>query len=224
MSAPELQAEAYSSTDALLSPPRRAARYVAAKRVVDVSGSAVLLLCALPVIGLAALAIRLESPGPVFFSQLRCGRDARRFRLWKLRTMTVDAEARRDSLLHLNEMDGPVFKIRRDPRVTRVGRLLRRWSLDELPQLWNVLRGDMSLVGPRPPLPQEVIHYTPRERQRLCVPPGLTGTWQVSGRNELCFEEWVRLDLEYVERASLALDLQILAKTLPAVLSGRGAL
>ena len=193
------------------------------KRALDVLGALSLLICSAPVLALAGLAIRLDSSGPVLFSQLRCGRDGRRFRLWKLRTMTTDAEARKRALLHLNEMDGPVFKIRRDPRVTRVGRVLRRFSLDEIPQLWNVLRGDMSLVGPRPPLPDEVIQYGPRERLRLSVPPGLTGLWQVSGRSELRFEEWMRLDLEYVERASLALDVRILARTVPAVLRGRGA-
>jgi lipopolysaccharide/colanic/teichoic acid biosynthesis glycosyltransferase len=215
---------AWSEAPLALGPARRAASYEIAKRLLDIVASAALLLLSLPVLLLAMLAIRIDSPGAVLFSQLRCGRDARRFRLWKLRTMTADAESRKPGLLHLNEMDGPLFKMRCDPRVTRVGRVLRRWSLDELPQLWNVLRGEMSLVGPRPPLPQEVIHYTPRERRRLSVTPGITGAWQVSGRSELDYEEWVRLDLDYVERASLSLDLRILARTLPAVLGGRGAL
>ena len=202
---------------------QRARHYPPAKRGLDLAGGLLLLLLGLPLLALAGVAIRLDSRGPALFSQLRCGRDGRRFRLYKLRTMTRDAEARQDAILHLNQMDGPVFKIRRDPRVTRVGRVLRRWSLDELPQLWNVVRGDMSLVGPRPPLPREVVHYTPREHARLTVPPGLTGLWQVSGRNELPFEEWIRLDLHYVENATLSLDLRILAETLGAVLRGRGA-
>ena len=193
------------------------------KRVLDVAGAACLLMCSAPLLALAALAIRLDSPGPVLFSQLRCGKGGRRFRFYKLRTMTVEAESLKPALLHLNEMDGPIFKIRRDPRVTRVGRVLRRWSLDEIPQLWNVLRGEMSLVGPRPALPEEVVQYGPRERGRLDVLPGLTGPWQVSGRNELRFEEAVRLDLQYVENASVAHDLRILARTVSAVLEGRGA-
>jgi lipopolysaccharide/colanic/teichoic acid biosynthesis glycosyltransferase len=225
MTAPQLSREARQLPGEVLPfcLTKRKRRYEVCKRALDLAGSALLLATSLPVLLLAALAIRLESEGPVFFGQLRCGRGGRRFRMWKLRTMTHDAEARKHGLLHLNEMDGPVFKIRRDPRVTRVGRLLRRYSVDEIPQLWNVLRGEMSLVGPRPPLPEEVIQYSPRERRRLAVRPGLTGLWQVSGRSELCFDEWMRLDLEYVGRASLALDLRILARTIPAVLRARGA-
>jgi lipopolysaccharide/colanic/teichoic acid biosynthesis glycosyltransferase len=201
----------------------RARHYAPAKRGLDLAGALLLLLLGFPILVLAAVAIRLDSRGPVLFSQLRCGRDARRFRLYKLRTMTQDAEARQDAIRHLNEMDGPAFKIRLDPRVTRVGQVLRRWSLDELPQLWNVVLGDMSLVGPRPPLPREVVQYTLRERARFAVPPGLTGLWQVSGRNELPFADWMRLDLHYVENATLSLDFQILAETVGAVLRGRGA-
>jgi lipopolysaccharide/colanic/teichoic acid biosynthesis glycosyltransferase len=225
MTAPQLSREAPQPPgEVLFAWPRRRSRgYAATKRAVDVAGSALLLTSCLPVLLLAALAIRLESKGPVLFGQMRCGRGGRRFRMWKLRTMTHDAEARKQALLHLNEMDGPVFKMRRDPRVTRVGGVLRRLSIDEIPQLWNVLRGEMSLVGPRPPLPEEAMRYSPSQRRRLAVTPGLTGLWQVSGRNELSFEEWVRLDLEYVAQASLALDLRILARTVPAVLRGRGA-
>jgi len=141
----------------------------------------------------------------------------------KLRTMFVDAEARKADLLELNEMDGPVFKIANDPRITPVGRFLRRFSIDELPQLWNVLRGDMSLVGPRPPLPSEVSQYRNRDRRRLSMRPGLTCLWQVGGRNEIGFEDWVRLDLEYIDRWSLGSDLRILARTPSAVFRAKGA-
>jgi lipopolysaccharide/colanic/teichoic acid biosynthesis glycosyltransferase len=159
----------------------------------------------------------------VLFRQTRCGLNGRRFEIVKLRTMCANAEQRLDEILHLNEMDGPVFKVKDDPRVTRVGRLLRRYSLDEIPQLWNVLRGDMSLVGPRPPLPHEVSQYESAERRRLSMRPGLTCLWQVSGRNDIGFEEWVRLDLEYIDGWSLYQDFKILVRTVPAVLFGTGA-
>jgi exopolysaccharide biosynthesis polyprenyl glycosylphosphotransferase len=193
------------------------------KRVMDVLGSAALLAVASPVLALSALAIRMTSPGPIFFRQERCGLNGRRFDILKLRTMVPDAEARLLDLLPMNEMDGPVFKLRGDPRITPVGRFLRRYSLDELPQLWNVLRGDMSLVGPRPPIPHEVSQYETAERRRLSMRPGLTCIWQVSGRNEIGFDDWVRLDLEYIDGWCLTLDLKILARTLPAVLNGSGA-
>jgi len=194
-----------------------------AKRVIDLVGSGLILLATAPVVAAAAVAIRLDSRGPVFFRQDRCGRDGRRFSMWKLRTMVVDAEKRRSELLDRNFMDGPVFKVAGDPRVTRVGRFLRRYSVDELPQLWNVLRGDMSLVGPRPPLPCEVEQYGSFERKRLSVRPGLTCEWQVSGRNQIGFEEWVRLDVDYIENWSLSRDVSLLVRTIPAVLRGDGA-
>jgi lipopolysaccharide/colanic/teichoic acid biosynthesis glycosyltransferase len=168
-------------------------------------------------------AIRLSSQGGVLFRQTRCGLYGRRFTLYKFRTMVEGAEDRLAELQHLNEMDGPVFKSRRDPRVTRLGRLLRKFSLDELPQLWNVLRGDMSLVGPRPPIPEEVARYERWQRRRLSMKPGLTCLWQVNGRNELDFRSWIDLDLQYIDSWSLGLDLRILLKTIPVVLSGRGA-
>jgi exopolysaccharide biosynthesis polyprenyl glycosylphosphotransferase len=196
---------------------------LAIKRIMDLVGALAMLAAAAPVIGLAALAIRWTSPGPALFRQLRSGLNGRRFEMLKLRTMYEDAETRRAELLSLNEMDGPVFKIDDDPRVTPIGRVLRRWSLDELPQLLNVLRGDMSLVGPRPPLPSEVDQYATSERRRLSMRPGLTCLWQVSGRNTIGFEEWVKLDLEYIDTWSFSKDLAIMLKTIPAVLRGTGA-
>ena len=196
---------------------------LAIKRLIDILGSAAALVLTGPLLALAALAIRLDSEGPVFFRQVRCGLNGRRFEMLKLRTMCADAESRKVELLHLNEMDGPVFKIHDDPRVTRVGRFLRRWSLDELPQLWNVLRGDMSLVGPRPPTPDEVAKYEPTERRRLSMRPGITCLWQVSGRNQIGFSEWMKLDLLYIDSWSLLNDLRLLLRTLPAVLLRRGA-
>ncbi|MFL6057167.1 MAG: sugar transferase [Actinoallomurus sp.] len=176
-----------------------------------------------PLLAAVAIAIRLESPGRALFRQVRVGRDGREFTVLKFRTMVVDAERRKAELLTLNDHDGVLFKIRNDPRVTRIGAWLRRYSLDELPQLFNVVWGDMSLVGPRPPLPDEVAKYGDDVRRRLVVRPGMTGLWQVSGRADLTWEESVRLDLRYVENWSLTLDLQILWKTWAAVLHGSGA-
>lgn len=193
------------------------------KRVLDVAVAALLLLIGLPIAGLIALLIKLTYGGKVLFRQTRCGLNGRSFTLYKFRTMVEGAEERRRELLHLNEMKGPVFKLRSDPRVTRLGRLLRRFSLDELPQFWNVLRGDMSLVGPRPPIPEEVAQYQRWQRRRLAMKPGLTCLWQVSGRNELDFDRWMQLDLEYIDSWTPMLDLKILLKTIPAVLSGKGA-
>jgi exopolysaccharide biosynthesis polyprenyl glycosylphosphotransferase len=189
----------------------------------DVVMSLALLVLLLPLMLLVALAIRLDSPGAALLKQKRIGRDRVPFDCYKFRSMCVDAEAQRKALAHRNEMTGPVFKIRSDPRVTRVGRVLRKYSLDELPQLINVLKGEMSLVGPRPPLPEEVERYEPRHMKRLEVKPGLTCIWQVSGRNEICFERWVELDIEYIEHRSLWLDLVILVRTVPAVITARGA-
>jgi exopolysaccharide biosynthesis polyprenyl glycosylphosphotransferase len=196
---------------------------LAAKRSVDLLVASVLLaLGALPGLVIAAL-IKLETRGPVLFVQERIGLHGRRFRMLKFRSMVAGAERHRDELHHRNEMNGPVFKVRSDPRITAVGALLRRTSLDELPQLLNVLRGDMALVGPRPPLPEEVAHYQRWQRRRLSMKPGITCLWQVSGRNQVDFEEWMRLDLRYIDSWSLWLDLKILLRTIPAVLSGRGA-
>jgi exopolysaccharide biosynthesis polyprenyl glycosylphosphotransferase len=194
------------------------------KRVLDLAGSAAGLLLLAPLLLLLAAVVRCSGPGPVLFVQQRYGHNRRRFRMFKFRTMVCDAEARQAELEHLNEASGPVFKIRDDPRVTRVGRVLRRTSLDELPQLFNVLRGEMSLVGPRPLPPRDVQRLAdPATLRRFSVRPGMTGLWQVSGRSELEFDTWVALDLDYIDRWSLGLDLRILARTIPAVVRGRGA-
>ena len=194
------------------------------KGLLDRTVSAAGLLLLWPVMLVIALAIKATSRGPVLFRQVRCGINGRRFTLYKFRTMVVDAERRLDEVAHLNEVRGPAFKARRDPRVTPVGRFLRRFSLDELPQLVNVLRGDMSLVGPRPPLPEEVERYERWQRRRLSMKPGITGLWQVSGRAALNdFDAWIELDLAYIDNWSLWLDFKIMLKTVPAVLLARGA-
>ena len=193
------------------------------KRLLDVALSTILLAIALPIVLAVALLVKVSSSGAVLFRQTRCGLNGRLFTLYKFRTMATDAHERRAEVEHLNEMDGPVFKARNDPRVTRLGRLLRKFSLDELPQLWNVLKGDMSLVGPRPPIPEEVARYERWQRRRLAMKPGLTCLWQVSGRNQLDFDQWMRLDLAYIDNWSPWLDVKILLRTVPVVLSGRGA-
>jgi len=193
------------------------------KALIDRLAAVVLLAALAPALAVLALAVALGSPGPVLFRQVRVGKDGREFVMHKFRTMYRDAPARLAGLRHLNDYDDVLFKMRDDPRVTRVGRLLRRFSLDELPQLMNVLLGQMSLVGPRPPLPEEVAVYPDDVRRRLAVRPGLTGLWQVSGRSDLPFEEAVKLDLRYVENWSFSLDLVILLRTLSAVCRASGA-
>ena len=193
------------------------------KGVFDRVVAVLVLSLSVPLLAAIALTIKLVDLGPVFFRQTRVGRDGQTFRVWKFRTMVVDAEARQAQLMAHNEAGGVLFKMRRDPRVTRTGVLLRRWSLDELPQLLNVLVGEMSLVGPRPALPAEAAKYGDNMRRRLAVRPGITGLWQVSGRSDLSWDEAERLDVRYVENWSLALDVQILWKTLSAVLRGSGA-
>lgn len=172
---------------------------------------------------LAALLVKLTSPGPVFFKQIRVGRGGKQFWCYKFRSMCVDAEAKKAALMHLNEASGPVFKIKRDPRLTPVGGILRKLSIDELPQLWNILRGDMSVVGPRPPLPAEVAQYGVRELGRLAVHPGLTCLWQINGRSNIPFERWMELDLIYIDTMSLRNDIKIVCRTVPTVLFGLGA-
>ncbi len=195
-----------------------------AKRTLDVSLSILLGLVYLVPVLLAAILVRLSSRGPALFRQTRCGLNGRPFTLFKLRTMVDGADDRLTEVKDLNQHDGPVFKARHDPRVTPLGRLIRRLSLDEAPQFWNVLKGEMSLVGPRPPLPGEVSRYELWQRRRLSMKPGVTGLWQVSGRSEILdFEQWMELDLAYIDNWSIGLDLKILLRTVPAVLSGRGA-
>lgn len=194
-----------------------------AKRVFDVGLASLLLVPCIPIGVLVGLVVRLTSPGPVLFRQERVGLNGRRFVIFKFRTMRVGSEVVPESLRRRNEMGGPVFKVRDDPRVTRVGRWLRASSLDELPQIWNVLRGDMSLVGPRPLPVREALQHTAVQRRRLAMRPGITGPWQVSGRSQLGSDALVDLDLSYVDRWSFGRDLRILARTIPAVLSGRGA-
>jgi len=193
------------------------------RRIMDLVIVCIFGIPILLVIGISSIAIRLTSPGPVFFKQERCGLNGRLFTMYKLRSMVNNSEQARFELETLNEMDGPVFKSSRDPRRTKVGKFLRKFSIDEFPQFYNVLRGDMSLVGPRPPLPQEVARYERWQRRRLSMKPGITCLWQISGRNEVSFQEWMKLDLTYIDNWSLLLDLKILLKTVPVVLLGRGA-
>ena len=196
---------------------------LAAKRAFDLFSSALALLAFSPVLVTVAAAIKIESRGPVFFRQRRVGLNGRPFTMLKFRSMHIDAEARLESLRAHNEASGPVFKMRNDPRITRVGRLIRKTSLDELPPFFNVLIGEMSIVGPRPPIPAEVRQYKRWQRRRLSVKPGITCTWQVSGRSNIDFDQWMELDLEYIDHWSLWRDIQICFKTIPAVLSSRGA-
>ncbi|OGW72591.1 MAG: hypothetical protein A2Y02_01500 [Omnitrophica bacterium GWA2_52_12] len=194
------------------------------KRLLDILLSAFLLVILSPFFLAIALLIKVSSKGPVFFKQIRASRSGRIFAMYKFRTMVVDAEARLEALRHHNEMSGPAFKMANDPRLIRFGKWLRKFSLDELPQLYNVLMGDMSIVGPRPPIPAEVKRYQPWQRRRLSMRPGLTCIWQVEGRNRIVdFDEWMRLDLQYIDTWSLALDFKICLKTIPVVLFGVGA-
>ncbi len=208
-----------------VAPPAQQFGQPVLKSLLDRLGAALGLVVLAPLFAALAVAVRCTSPGPVFHRQIRCGLDGRPFTMWKFRTMVVDAEARRAELTRsgANQHDGHMFKMRRDPRVTPLGSVLRRLSLDELPQLLNVLRGDMSLIGPRPPLPDEVARYTRTELRRLAVKPGMTGLWQVSGRSDLSWDETVSLDLWYVDNWSVATDVEIMTRTLRAVVDGRGA-
>jgi exopolysaccharide biosynthesis polyprenyl glycosylphosphotransferase len=193
------------------------------KRLFDVAFSAFLLVVLSPFFLLIALLVRLTSRGPAFYSQVRCGLNGRRFRLYKFRSMYKNADQQLAAVQHLNEMDGPAFKSSRDPRMTPLGRFLRRMSIDEWPQFWNIFKGEMSFVGPRPPVPEEVEKYERWQRRRLRMKPGLTCLWALEGRNQLDFRRWMRLDIDYIEQWSLLLDFKILCLTIPRVLSGRGA-
>ncbi len=203
-------------------PTNRSRAHMLLKRAFDVVVSGLALLLTSPIMLIAALAIKLDSRGPVLFRQVRVGKDGELFEILKLRSMVQDAEEKRSALEDLNERTGPLFKMREDPRITRTGRILRMTSIDELPQFWNVLRGEMSVVGPRPALPSETDAWTPDLRERLRVLPGITGMWQVSGRAEADFELYRRLDLFYVDNWSLLHDAKIVAKTFLVVLTRRG--
>jgi exopolysaccharide biosynthesis polyprenyl glycosylphosphotransferase len=195
-----------------------------AKRIFDLVSATALLLLVAPVVVIAAVAIKLDSEGPILFVQERVGLNKRRFRMLKFRTMSLNAEASQEALEHLNEKTGPIFKIRKDPRITRVGRWLRKTSIDELPQLVNVLLGDMSIVGPRPLSVRDAVRMQLAwQKRRFSVKPGITCLWQVSGRSNLSFEQWMELDLEYIDHWSLGLDASILLRTIPAIVLARGA-
>src|SRR3990170_8557507 len=193
------------------------------KRAFDLIFSALFLILGAPLLLVMGLAVKLTSPGPAIYRQLRCGLNGRKFWLYKFRSMYQDADRDQSLLSHLNEKDGPVFKISRDPRATRIGRFLRRTSLDELPQLFNILKSEMSFVGPRPPLPEEVAKYERWQRRRLRMKPGLTCLWALEGRSDLSFARWMKLDMDYIDHWSLSLDFKILLRTIPRVLTGRGA-
>ncbi len=194
------------------------------KRLMDIVLTLIAFVLASPIFLVTALLVKITSPGPIIFSQVRVGRFGRHFKFYKFRSMYIDAEARKAELMKLNESgDGVIFKMKRDPRITPVGRFIRKFSIDELPQLFNVLLGDMSLVGPRPPLPQEVKSYSIEERKRLNITPGITCIWQVSGRSELPFHKQMALDKEYIASRSTWKDFVILLKTVPAILTGKGA-
>lgn len=199
--------------------------YLAVKRLLDIALSLLAIVLLFPLFMAAAAAIKLEDPhGPVLFRQMRIGKNGKPFGMYKFRSMVSGAESMLDELLPQNEIDGAMFKMKEDPRVTKVGKILRKWSIDEFPQFWNVLRGEMTLVGPRPPLPREVKDYTAYEMQRLSVTPGCTGLWQVSGRNELSFYEMVELDLQYIANRSLRLDIKIMWKTCLVLLTMKNGL
>ena len=198
--------------------------YFVIKRLIDVVFSTIGLIVLSPIMLIVAVAIKLEDiKGPILFSQERVGYLGKTFKMYKFRSMYVDAEQRLQELQHLNEQTGPVFKIKDDPRITKVGKFIRKTSLDELPQLVNVLRGEMSIVGPRPALPREVKQYNAYQKQRLLVKPGITCIWQVSGRNNIGFDEWVELDLEYIKNQSLGLDIKLILQTIPALLGDHNA-
>ena len=198
--------------------------YEVVKRLIDIIISLIGIVLSSPIMLIVALMIKLEDPkGPIIFSQVRHGQYPNTFKIYKFRSMYVDAEQRLKELQHLNEQTGPVFKIKNDPRITKVGKFIRKTSLDELPQLFNVLKGDMSLVGPRPALPKEVEQYNEYQMQRLLVKPGITCIWQVSGRNNIRFDEWVNMDLDYIQNRSLLLDLKLIIMTIPALLGDDNA-
>lgn len=214
----------FSAKSAATNTTTAARLFQGSKRTLDRVAAGAGLVALSPLFAALAVAIKLESEGPVLFSQTRIGQGGAPFRCWKFRSMYIDAEARKAELMAQNEMQGgTTFKMKRDPRITRIGRFIRKASIDELPQLWNVFIGDMSLVGPRPPVPAEVATYTAFEKQRLMVKPGITCIWQVSGRSDIPFAQQVRLDIDYIIQRSMKLDVSLLLRTIPAVLFARGA-
>lgn len=222
-------AEVISHSNSLFTNVRVAAKpeqtgYLIMKRLIDFLLSLGGLTVILPLLTLIALLIKLEDPrGPIFFKQIRLGKDEKPFTIYKFRSMVTDAEQLQGSLANHNEIQGAMFKMKNDPRITKVGKWIRKTSLDEMPQLWNVVKGDMSLVGPRPPLPSEVAVYTAYEKLRLSIVPGCTGLWQVSGRNHVGFKEMVELDMIYIRERSMWLDLKILFRTIGVMVGSKGA-
>lgn len=198
--------------------------YFFTKRIIDIIGSSVGLILLSPLFLIISIMMKIEEPqGPIFFSQTRIGKNEKEFKMFKIRSMCVDAEEQLSKLLQHNEVEGAMFKMKDDPRITKVGKFIRKTSIDELPQLWNVLKGDMSLVGPRPPLLREVIEYTSYDKQRLVIKPGCTGLWQVSGRNEIGFDEMVELDIKYIRNLSFISDAKIVFKTIGIMIIPKGA-
>ena len=197
--------------------------YEICKRGIDIIGAGSGLLLLSPVIAVVACAVKFTSKGPIFFSQKRVGKNGKLFEMYKFRSMVVNAEELKEKLVHQNEMSGPMFKMKDDPRVTKVGKFIRRTSLDEIPQLWNVLKGDMSLVGPRPSLPKEVKQFEKWMYKRLTIKPGLTCYWQVSGRNNIDFEDWMKLDINYVEDRNLWIDIKLILKTVGVLFGDKNA-
>ncbi|WP_072273824.1 sugar transferase [Peribacillus simplex] len=215
-----------SSADHLLTAEQVNANlsYLRMKRSIDIIGSLIGLMILSPIFLLIAILIKIEDPkGPIFFKQVRVGKDETEFQMYKFRSMVSDAEERLKDLLTLNEVSGAMFKMKEDPRITRIGKFIRKTSIDELPQLWNVLKGDMSLVGPRPPLLREVVEYSSYDRQRLLIIPGCTGLWQVSGRSNLNFDQMVKLDLKYIEDRTFWFDLKIIFKTVLMIIGSKDA-
>ena len=204
--------------------PKEGPVYMFCKRAMDIIGSLAGLILLSPLLLIIAIAIKIEDPkGSIFFAQQRCGKDNKLFPMYKFRSMVSNAEELLEELMEHNEMDGPVFKIKDDPRITKVGKFIRKTSVDELPQLFNILKGDMSIVGPRPAIPHEVAEYKDYQRQRLLVKPGLTCIWQVSGRNSIGFDEWVDMDLEYIEKRNLWMDIKLIFKTVGVLFGDENA-
>ncbi|KON70204.1 multidrug MFS transporter [Peribacillus butanolivorans] len=198
--------------------------YLRMKRLIDIIGSLLGLILLLPIFLIVAILIKIEDPkGPVFFKQVRVGKDETEFQMYKFRSMVTDAEERLKDLLTLNEVSGAMFKIKNDPRITKIGKFIRKTSIDELPQLWNVLKGDMSLVGPRPPLEREVEEYSSYDKQRLLVTPGCTGLWQVTARNNVGFKEMVELDIQYIRKRTIYFDIKIVLKTVVVLFGSKAA-